>query len=141
MKVWGCDNEQYHSSGTDYSLPLPLPLPLSLPLPVCRSKCPSYVGTKGIVLQESQNTFKIIEEDNRLKSNNTNNYRYYTYSFSPSSLPLLTLPLLLTAIPKAHSVFSFELRGLLFNLHGNHMRFRSSERSARKFKDKTSIDL
>ena len=42
---------------------------LSLPLiAVQKSKCPSYVGTRGIVLQETQNTFRLISEEDRLKS-------------------------------------------------------------------------
>jgi ribonuclease P protein subunit POP4 len=36
-------------------------------LVVIRSKCPSYVGQSGIILMESQNTFKIICKDNCLK--------------------------------------------------------------------------
>ena len=35
---------------------------------VQKSKCPSYIGTQGIVLQETQNTFKLICEDDKLKS-------------------------------------------------------------------------
>ena len=45
------------------------------------------------------------------------------------------------AIPKANSVFSFCVHNYEFSLYGNHMKFRSSERSARKFKDKPTIDL
>lgn len=33
-----------------------------------RSKCPSYVGTCGILLQETKNAFKIITKDDKLKS-------------------------------------------------------------------------
>ena len=35
---------------------------------VDKSKCPSYVGVRGIVLQETQNTFKLITSSDRLKS-------------------------------------------------------------------------
>ena len=35
---------------------------------VSRSKCPSYVGTSGILLQETKNAFKIITKDDKLKS-------------------------------------------------------------------------
>ncbi len=35
---------------------------------VVRSKCPSYVGTEGILLQETQNTLKLIGKDNSMKS-------------------------------------------------------------------------
>ena len=40
--------------------------------PVARSKCPSYVGLKGIVLQETLNTFKLISSDNKLRSKENN---------------------------------------------------------------------
>ena len=44
-------------------------------------------------------------------------------------------------IPKANSVFTFELGGFEFTIHGNHFRYRSCERSARKFKRKPTTDL
>lgn len=81
-------------------------------LTVSRSKCPSYVGTSGIVIQETKNVFKIITAEDKLKT-----------------------------IPKAANVFTFECQGFVFTLHGNHFRFRPSERSARKFKYKPTVDL
>lgn len=77
-----------------------------------RSKCPSYVGIEGILLLETQNTLQLICKDNLIRT-----------------------------VPKANSVFTFTVCGFQFRLYGNHMRFRSSERSARKFKDKHTIDL
>ncbi|KAK3746381.1 hypothetical protein QZH41_018206 [Actinostola sp. cb2023] len=79
---------------------------------VCRSKCPSYIGVTGIVLQETKNVFKIITKDDKIK-----------------------------AIPKGNSVFSFEINGFMFKIFGNHFRFRASERSVRKFKTKPTLDL
>ena len=35
---------------------------------VSRSRCASVVGLEGIVLQETQNTFKIIGIDDRVRS-------------------------------------------------------------------------
>ena len=35
---------------------------------VCRSKCKSYVGLHGIVIQETQNTFKMICKDDKVRS-------------------------------------------------------------------------
>lgn len=81
-------------------------------LKVSRSKCPSYIGTCGILLQETKNSFKIITKQDKLKM-----------------------------IPKANSVFTFELEGFEFTIHGNHFCFRSSERSARRFKPKATTDL
>ena len=36
---------------------------------VTRSKCPSLIGTSGILLQEKRNSFVLVTEENRLKSN------------------------------------------------------------------------
>ena len=48
---------------------------------------------------------------------------------------------LLTVIPKAHTVFTFELGGFHMTLYGNQLGSRASERSAKKFKSKPTIDL
>lgn len=37
-------------------------------LMVTRSKCPSYIGVKGIVILETKNTLKIICPDDQLRS-------------------------------------------------------------------------
>lgn len=39
---------------------------------VSKSKCPSYVGLSGIMIQELKNVFKIITKQNELKSMFTN---------------------------------------------------------------------
>ncbi len=44
---------------------------VSPPSPVARSKCPSYVGREGIVLQETQNTLKMICRDSKIRSEST----------------------------------------------------------------------
>ncbi|XP_002736301.1 ribonuclease P protein subunit p29-like [Saccoglossus kowalevskii] len=79
---------------------------------VTKSKCPSYVGTTGIVVQETKNVFKIITKDDILKT-----------------------------IPKVNTVFCVEVQSLLVTLYGNHLRRRASERSVKKFKSKPTIDL
>nr|SVE73904.1 EOG090X0GV5 [Daphnia atkinsoni] len=81
-------------------------------LMVTRSKCPSYIGAKGIVVLETKNTFQITCEDDQLK-----------------------------IIPKRDSVFNFRISKWTFTLFGNHMNIRPSERAARKFKSKPTIDL
>ena len=35
---------------------------------VARSKCPSYIGLTGIVVQETQGTFKLVTRDDCVKS-------------------------------------------------------------------------
>jgi len=81
-------------------------------LMVTRSKCPSYIGVKGIVILETKNTLKIICADDQLRT-----------------------------IPKKDSVFMFIIRKWTFTLFGNHLNIRPSERASRKFKSRTTIDL
>nr|SVE92736.1 EOG090X0GV5 [Megafenestra aurita] len=81
-------------------------------LMVTRSKCPAYIGSKGIVVLETKNTFQIICEDDKLR-----------------------------IIPKRDSIFTFNISRWTFTLFGNHMNIRPSERAARKFKSKPTIDL
>ncbi|KAF6079056.1 POP4-like protein, ribonuclease P/MRP subunit [Phyllostomus discolor] len=79
---------------------------------VTKSKCPSYVGVTGILLQETKHVFKIVTKEDRLK-----------------------------VIPKRDCVFSVETDGFLSYIYGSKFQFRSSERSAKKFKAKGTIDL
>ncbi|XP_036391602.1 ribonuclease P protein subunit p29 [Megalops cyprinoides] len=79
---------------------------------VVRSKCPSYVGTTGILVQEMKHVFKIITKENKLK-----------------------------VIPKRNSVFGVEIDGFVTHIYGSKFQLRSSERSAKKFKVKGTIDL
>ncbi|RVE74979.1 hypothetical protein OJAV_G00027320 [Oryzias javanicus] len=79
---------------------------------VVRSKCPSYVGVSGILLQEFKHVFKIITADDRLK-----------------------------VIPKRNSVFSVEVDGFVSHIFGSRFEQRASERSAKKFKVHGTIDL
>ncbi|XP_028812610.1 ribonuclease P protein subunit p29 isoform X2 [Denticeps clupeoides] len=81
-------------------------------LTVVRSKCPSYVGTTGILVQEMKHVFKIITKENRLK-----------------------------VIPKRNSVFGVEIDCFVSHIFGSKFEVRSGERSAKKFKVKGTIDL
>jgi ribonuclease P protein subunit POP4 len=85
---------------------------VTLAPPVVESRCKGNIGTEGIVLQETQNTFKIITSNDRILT-----------------------------IPKGHTVFQFALGDHLFTLYGNQLRYRSSERTTRKFKDKFFFNL
>lgn len=81
-------------------------------LTVVRSKCPSYVGQTGILLQELKHIFKIITKEDKIK-----------------------------VIPKRNSVFSVEIGDFITHIYGSKFELRSSERSAKKFKVKGTIDL
>eukprot|EP00730_Choanoeca_flexa_P001570 TRINITY_DN10692_c0_g1_i5.p2 TRINITY_DN10692_c0_g1~~TRINITY_DN10692_c0_g1_i5.p2 ORF type:complete len:294 (+),score=33.81 TRINITY_DN10692_c0_g1_i5:1459-2340(+) len=63
-------------------------------LSVIRHTNPLMVGVTGIVLQESENAFRIIKKNDSL-----------------------------LLIPKTNAVFSFVLDGLVFNLYGNNLRW------------------
>ncbi|XP_065827532.1 ribonuclease P protein subunit p29-like [Oscarella lobularis] len=78
---------------------------------VSKSKCPHYVGLTGIIIMETQNTFKVITKENTIK-----------------------------VVPKSGSVFAFCIDTFLFNLHGSQLCYRAAERSARKFKLKPTKD-
>uniref|UniRef100_A0A8C6ZTZ0 Ribonuclease P protein subunit p29 n=2 Tax=Nothoprocta perdicaria TaxID=30464 RepID=A0A8C6ZTZ0_NOTPE len=79
---------------------------------VTKSKCPSYVGITGIILQEMKHVFKIITKEDKLK-----------------------------VVPKLNNVFSLEIDGFISYIYGSKFQFRASERSAKKFKLKGTIDL
>ncbi|XP_061132082.1 ribonuclease P protein subunit p29 isoform X6 [Syngnathus typhle] len=79
---------------------------------VVRSKCPSYVGTTGILIQEFKHVFKMITKQDKFK-----------------------------VIPKRNSVFQVEINGFISFIYGNKFEQRASERSAKKFKFSGSIDL
>ncbi|XP_076577830.1 ribonuclease P protein subunit p29 isoform X1 [Chaetodon auriga] len=79
---------------------------------VVRSKCPSYVGTTGILVQEFKHVFKIITKEDKLK-----------------------------VIPKRNSVFAVEINGFISHIYGSKFEQRASERSAKKFKVRGTIDL
>ncbi|XP_012670260.1 ribonuclease P protein subunit p29 [Clupea harengus] len=81
-------------------------------LTVVRSRCPTYVGSTGILVQEMKHVFKIITKEDKLK-----------------------------VIPKRNSVFSVEIDGFVSHIYGSKFELRSSERSAKKFKARGTIDL
>lgn len=81
-------------------------------LEVVRSKCPSYVGKKGICIMDTRNTFKIVSKDN-----------------------------LMTTVPKKDSVFDMYMKKIKVTLFGKHLCVRPAERSTKKFKSHLHPDL
>jgi RNase P/RNase MRP subunit p29 len=104
-------------------------------LVVVRSRSPTLVGQKGIVVKETENTVELIDEGNSVKSECI--FRFVTFHGANSfSIP---------AIPKADSVFRLELPippGSAL-LYGDQLRSRPAERSSRKPKvpKRGTIDL
>lgn len=72
---------------------------------VTKSRCSEFVGTTGIIIKETKNTFVMICPDDRVKT-----------------------------IPKLHSEFSFVIQDIGFSISGNHLHQRSVERAKNNFK-------
>lgn len=90
-------------------------------LTVSRAKNPSLVGLQGIVVQETQETFKLIDPSHVVK-----------------------------CIPKRHTVFRIELelkgtgsqiQRLVLEIFGNQFAFRAADRVGKKFKTKAFVEL
>lgn len=81
-------------------------------LEVIRSKCPSYVGKKGICIMDTKNTFKIVSINN-----------------------------LVTTIPKRECVFDMYINGMKITFFGKHLCIRPAERSTKKIKSVLHPDL
>ncbi|KAF1965220.1 RNase P/MRP, p29 subunit [Bimuria novae-zelandiae CBS 107.79] len=90
---------------------------------IVRSRCPSRVGLKGIVVRDTKFTIELITEKNRVK-----------------------------AVPKEHTVFRFEVpvpgkedgdekRPLVFEILGEQFQTRGPERANRKFRMHYQPDL
>uniref|UniRef100_A0A6M2CSA0 Ribonuclease P protein subunit p29 n=1 Tax=Rhipicephalus microplus TaxID=6941 RepID=A0A6M2CSA0_RHIMP len=81
-------------------------------LTVAESRCPSYVGARGFVVQETKNVFRLLTERSVVRT-----------------------------VPKAHSAFAFELDGRIYKIYGSHFRVHSFERMKAKFKARGVIGL
>ncbi|GFR00646.1 ribonuclease P protein subunit p29 [Trichonephila clavata] len=80
-------------------------------LVVVSSACHNYVGSKGIVIQETKNVFRLITEEDKIKT-----------------------------IPKKRSVFCFELNGNIFKIYGDNFCFVPYERIRVKFKTRNLVN-
>lgn len=79
---------------------------------VLRSKNPSLVQRKGIILKDTQNSFTILSEDNLSRT-----------------------------IPKRNSVFRFHWKNIHLDLLGNNLCLKSALRSTRKIKSISTLNL
>lgn len=78
---------------------------------VLSSKCPTVVNHSGIVLLETRETFKIISEDNQIRT-----------------------------LPKRDSVFLLKIGSISLKIFGKHLTIRPAERSIKKIKNFMDID-
>ncbi|KAJ6626029.1 Rof/RNase P-like protein [Mycena sp. CBHHK59/15] len=110
---------------------------------VHQTKNISILGISGIVIHETERTFKVVTKENKLKvlpkHNSIFTFAVPVYSTLPAShdastpLPILgAAEALLTVLDSPH---------IRFELHGNQFCFRSADRAGRKFKAKETIEL
>lgn len=100
---------------------------------VCRSRCPSRVGIKGIVLKDARFVFEIITKDNKVKTVPKEGTVFRIY------------------VPPAHEGDAAEKREGLepeqerkpfaFEIHGDQFQYRSADRANKKFKPHFLKDL
>ncbi|KAF7244706.1 Ribonuclease P protein subunit p29 [Varanus komodoensis] len=110
---------------------------------VSKSKCPSYVGLTGIILQEMKHVFKIITKEDKLKSTHGAHPNRSGFILEPRYIAeRIASPFPLSVfIPKQNNVFSMETDGFVSYIYGSRIQFRASERSAKKFKGRGTLDL
>ncbi|KAF8821838.1 hypothetical protein IE077_001491 [Cardiosporidium cionae] len=77
-----------------------------------RSTCPSYINHSGIMIQETYETFRLISEDNCLRT-----------------------------LIKRQSVFSVNVHGIKYHLYGKFLVHRTAERTKMKLKPKVTLSL
>ncbi|CAL1278862.1 unnamed protein product [Larinioides sclopetarius] len=80
-------------------------------LVVASSVCHTYIGIRGIVVQETKNVFRLITEEDKLKT-----------------------------VPKKGSVFCFELNGYIFKIYGDNFCFVPYERIRVKYKTRQLVN-
>ncbi|KAG5643455.1 hypothetical protein DXG03_000887 [Asterophora parasitica] len=110
---------------------------------VRQSKNPCLVGLSGIVIHETENTFKVVTVKDKVKFVPKENaifaFSVPLYStLSPSYKQSQPLPI---PDPGAPKTTVLQRPHIEFELHGNQFRFRSADRAGRKFKHKETIEL
>lgn len=134
-----------------------------------QAKNPCLVGLSGIVIHETENAFKVVTKQNKLKracylltSSNTRSEPRLSVLPKQNSIFTFAVPLYST-LPSTHSADTPlplpspvdpikevppEVRKTVlddphiqFELYGNQFRFRAAERAGRKFKHKETIEL
>lgn len=79
---------------------------------VTQTRAPTFLGAQGIVVQETENVFRLVTAADRLLT-----------------------------IPKHGNVFSFTHGTDTYTLYGEQIKYKASERAVRKFKSKATLSL
>ncbi|KAF8473818.1 Rof/RNase P-like protein [Kalaharituber pfeilii] len=96
---------------------------------VVRSRCPTRVGLKGIVVKETKMTFEIVTTANLIK----------TIPKEHSIFEIEVPPKLSDTPPGA--VTTGEVRNLAFQIHGTNFMYKAADRGNKKFKAKPTWDI
>ncbi|KAI0031124.1 Rof/RNase P-like protein, partial [Vararia minispora EC-137] len=118
-------------------------------LTVRQSKNYALVGLAGIVIHETENTFRVITRKNQVKQIPKHGSifafavpLYSTHSDSPDpTLESGPVPTSETASDPVPTRIVLDIPHIEFDLYGNQFQFRSADRAGRKFKAKESIEL
>ncbi|TBU32399.1 RNase P/MRP, p29 subunit [Dichomitus squalens] len=103
---------------------------------VRQSRNPCLVGLSGIVVHETENSFKVITRKDEQKLLPKQN-----------SIFVFAVPLYSTATPQVvrstddTQTTILDMPHIEFELYGNHFCYRAAERAGRKFKHKETIEL
>ncbi|KAI0050488.1 RNase P/MRP, p29 subunit [Auriscalpium vulgare] len=115
---------------------------------VRRSKNPALVGVSGIVIQETENTLRVITRQNKLKLLPKHGSVFAFAVPLYSTLDATPAPTAPPAVgeagpPEAPQSTPTVLDDphIEFELYGNQFQFRAAERAGRKFKFKDTIEL
>ncbi|PPR00119.1 hypothetical protein CVT26_008899 [Gymnopilus dilepis] len=118
---------------------------------VSQAKNPCLVGVSGIVIHETENAFKVVTRQNKLKllpkQNSIFTFAVPLYStLPPSRAPDAPLPLPSPVdptkeVPPQVRKTVLDEPHIQFELYGNQFRFRAADRAGRKFKHKETIEL
>ncbi|KJA20510.1 hypothetical protein HYPSUDRAFT_142041 [Hypholoma sublateritium FD-334 SS-4] len=115
---------------------------------VSQSKNPCIVGISGIVIHETENAFKVITRENKVKllpkQNQIFKFAVPLYSTLPPSHNVNTpfsVKTPFTAPPPPPMSTVLDQPYIEFELYGNQFRFRAADRAGRKFKHKETIEL
>ncbi|KAF8216893.1 RNase P subunit p29-like protein [Mycena galopus ATCC 62051] len=114
---------------------------------VHQSKNTAILGISGIVIHETEGTFKVVTKENKLKvlpkQNSIFTFAVPAYStLPPHSTPDSNAPPPLQ-IPEPNESLKTVLDAahVRLELHGNQFCFRSADRAGRKFKAKETVEL
>ncbi|KDQ58956.1 hypothetical protein JAAARDRAFT_175593 [Jaapia argillacea MUCL 33604] len=119
-------------------------------LTVRQNKNPCIVGLSGIVILESENAFRVVTKDDKVKLIPKQN-SIFTFSVplhstitDPKTIPSPNDPTRTDVNPKSFlgpTSTVLDIPHLEFELYGNQFCFRAAERAGRKFKHKETIEL